>query len=67
MLLVVIGYRRKGRVSRIRAREILELETSFDSGRSLEPEVDLLRPIQGVRFLAVDAIGFACTGLSVLH
>ena len=36
-------------------------------GRSLELWLDLLRPVQGVEFLATDAIGFACSGLAVPH
>jgi hypothetical protein len=37
------------------------------SGRAFEPGADLLRPIQGVKFLAADAIGFAGLGLAVPH
>ena len=61
VLLVVIGYRQKGGVSKARVGEILGLEASSYPGRSLEPGVDLLRPVQGVEFLAADAIGFACS------
>ena len=39
----------------------------FHSGRSLESGADLLRPVQGVKFLAADAIGFACSGLAIPH
>jgi hypothetical protein len=67
VLLVVIGYRRKGGVSKARVGEILGLEASFYPGRSLGPGVDLLRPVQGVEFLAADAIGFACSGLAIPH
>ena len=67
MLLVVIGHRRKGGVSKARVGEILGLEASSIPGRSLEPGVDLLRPVQGVKFLAADARGFACSGFAVLH
>ena len=66
VLLVVIGYRRKGGVSKSRVGEILGLGL-FNPARSLEPGVDLLRPVQGVEFLAADAIGFAGSGLSVSH
>ena len=39
----------------------------FHSGRSLESGADLLRPVQGVKFLAADVIGFACSGLAIPH
>ena len=39
----------------------------FNPGRSLEPGVDLLRPVQGVEFLASDAIGFACAWVAIPH
>ena len=67
MLLVVIGYRQKGGVSKIKGGGDTGLEASFIPGRSLEPGVDLLRPVQGVEFLAADAIGFACSGFAVPH
>ena len=67
VLLVVIGYRQKGGVSKTRVGEILGLEASFIPGRSLELWLDLLRPVQGVEFLAADAIGFACSGLAIPH
>src|SRR5258708_6585863 len=35
--------------------------------RRLEPGADLLRPVQGVEFLASDAIGFACAWVAVSH
>jgi hypothetical protein len=67
VLLVVIGYRRKEGVSKRRVGEILGLDASSLSGRSPEPGVDLLRPVQGVEFLAADAIGFACAWVAVPH
>ena len=42
-----------------------EASCIFLPGRSLESGVDLLRPVQGVEFLAADAIGFACSGLAI--
>jgi hypothetical protein len=38
----------------------------FHPGRSFEPGLDLLRPVQGVEFLAADAIGFAGAGLAAM-
>jgi hypothetical protein len=35
--------------------------------RSLEPGIDLLRPVQGVKFLASDASGFACAWVAIPH
>ena len=65
VLLVVVGYRRKGGVSKARVGEILGLDASSIPGGSLEPGVDLLRPVQGVEFLAADARGLACLGFTV--
>jgi hypothetical protein len=39
----------------------------FLPGRSLELWLDLLRPVQGIEFLAAHAIGFACSGLAIPH
>jgi hypothetical protein len=67
VLLVVIGYRQKGGVSKSRVGEILGLEASFYLDDLLSFWLDLLRPVQGVEFLAAGAIGFACSGLAVPH
>jgi hypothetical protein len=65
VLLVVIGYLQKGGVSKTRVGEILR--GLFHPGRSLELWLDLLRPVQGVEFLAADALGFASSGLAIAH
>ena len=38
-----------------------------EAASQVGPGVDLLRPVQGVEFLAADAIGFTGTRLSVPH
>jgi hypothetical protein len=65
--LVVIGYRQKGGVSKSSVGEILGLEASSILDDLLSFWLDLLRPVQGVEFLAADAIGFARFGLAVPH
>ena len=67
VLLVVIGYRQKGGVSKSRVGEILGLEASSILDDLLSQGLDLLRPVQGGEFLAADAIGFACSGLAIPH
>jgi hypothetical protein len=67
VLLVVIGYRQKGGVAKTRVGEILGLEASFYLDDLLSFGLDLLRPVQGVEFLAADAIGFAGSGLAISH
>jgi hypothetical protein len=67
VLLVVIGYRQKEGVSKSRVGGDTRVAGLFNPGRSLEPGVGLLRPVQGVEFLAADAIGFACSGLAIPH
>ena len=48
VLLVTIGYRQKGGVSKTRVGEILGLEAAFYLDELLSQGVDLLRPVQGV-------------------
>ena len=67
MLLVVIGYRQKGGVSKTRVGEILRLETSSYLDDLLSEELVYCDLSRECEFLAADAIGFAGTGLSVLH
>jgi chromosome segregation and condensation protein ScpB len=67
VLLVTIGYRQKGGVSKARVGEILGLEASSYLDDLLSQGIDLLRPVQGVEFLASDAIGFACAWVAVPH
>ena len=67
VLLVVIGYRQKGGVSKVKGGGDPRAGGLFHPGRSLEPGVDLLRPVQGVEFLAADAIGFAGSGFAIPH
>ena len=66
VLLVVIGHRRKGGVSKARVGEILGLEASSYLDDLLSFGLIYCRPVQGVEFLAADARGFACPGFSVL-
>jgi hypothetical protein len=61
----VFRCRQKG--SQIKGREILGLEASFYLDDLFELWLDLLRPVQGVEFLASDAIGFAGSGLAIPH
>jgi hypothetical protein len=67
VLLVVIGYRRKGGVSKARVGEILGLEVSSYLDDLLSRGVDLLRPVQGVKFLATDFGGLARFGIAIPH
>ena len=63
VLLVVIGYRQR-RGLKDQGGGDPRVGSLFLLGRSFEPGLDLLRPVQGVEFLAADAIGFACSGLA---
>jgi chromosome segregation and condensation protein ScpB len=67
VLLVVIGYRQKGGVSKTRVGEILGLEASSILDDLLSFGLIYCDPSKGVEFLAADAIGFACSGLAIPH
>ena len=62
VLLVTIGYRQKGVVSKTRVGEILGLEASFYLDDPLSQGL-----VQGVEFLATDAVGLAGPGVAVPH
>ena len=67
VLLVTIGYRQKGGGLQSKGGGDTRSGRFFIPRRSLEPGADLLRPVQGVKFLASDAIGFACAWVAVPH
>ena len=63
VLLVVLGTAEKG-VSQNQGGGDPRAGGLFNLDSSLEPRVDLLRPVQRVEFLAADAIGFAGSGFA---
>ena len=62
-----IGYRQKGGVSKTQGGGDTGAGGLFHPGRSFELWLDLLRPVQGVEFLAADAIGFAGAWVAIPH
>jgi hypothetical protein len=65
VLLVVIGYRQKGGVSKSRVGEILGLEASFYLDDLLSSGLVYCDPSRELNLLATDAIGFPCSGPAV--
>src|ERR1700759_2635146 len=67
VLLVVIGYRQKGGVSRSRVGEILGLEASSILDDLLSQGLIYCDPLGSLIFLAADDVGFACSGPAISH
>jgi chromosome segregation and condensation protein ScpB len=67
VLLVAIGYRQKGGVSKSRVGEILGLEASFYLDDLLSFGLIYCDPSRELNFWRPNAIGFACAWVAVSH